>query len=119
MKKLLFTLLTIVTVSLGAFAEKTDPSFPGGEKALDEFISTNLKYPEIAKENGVEGVVNVGFNVKIDGSIGAIKIIRLVDPDLEQESIRIVKLMPKWIPATVDGKPVEAPAEVAVPFILE
>lgn len=94
------------------------PTFPGGEEALNKYISDNLVYPEAAKENGVEGIVTVGFIVKIDGSIGTIKIVRMVDPDLEQEAIRLVKNMPAWIPADKDGTPVDAPAEVAVPFVL-
>ncbi len=67
----------------------------------------------------MEASVNVGFIVQTDGSIGSIKIIRMVDPDLEQEAIRLVKNMPAWTPADKDGTPVDAPAEVAVPFVLE
>lgn len=64
-------------------------------------------------------MVTVQFTVNTDGSIGSIKIVRMVDPDLEQEAIRIVKKMPAWIPADKDGSPVESTAEVAVPFVLD
>ena len=85
---------------------------------MDKFITETMQYPAPAKENGVEGVVTVRFTVNPDGTIGAIKIVRMVDPDLEQEAIRIVKKMPNWIPADKDGQPVAADAEVAVPFEL-
>ena len=85
---------------------------------LFQSISENLQYPAMAKENGVEGIVNVAFTVKSDGSIGSIKIVRMIDPDLEQEAIRLVKSMPKWTPADDGGNPVDATATVAIPFIL-
>lgn len=110
--------MALLAFAATATAAKTDPAYPGGKEALDKFITDNLQYPETAKENGIEGVVNVGFTVKADGTIGSIKILRMVDPDLEQESIRIVKKMPRWNPGTVDGKAVDAPAEVSVSFIL-
>lgn len=115
-------ILTAVIAAAGiaaASAATTQPSFPGGKEALDNYIATNRVYPETAKNNGIEGVVNVGFTVKADGTIGSIKIIRMVDPDLEQESVRLVKGMPKWNPATDNGNPVESTTQIAVPFILE
>lgn len=118
MKKLMMSLLMLAGVSFASLAADV-PTFPGGEEALNKYITDNLKYPASAKEMGVEGIVNVGFIVNTDGTIGAIKIIRMVDPDLEQEAIRLVKNMPAWTPADKDGAPVAAPAEVAVPFVLE
>lgn len=118
MKKLIISILAFAGVSIGAMAADT-PTFPGGKEALDKFISTNLIYPQTSKSMGVEGVVNVQFTVNTDGSIGSIKIVRMVDPDLEQEAIRIVKKMPAWIPADKDGVPVEATAQVSVPFVLD
>ena len=118
MKKLILTLMAVVGIFLGAHAADT-PSFPGGKEALDKFIAANLVYPQTSKALGVEGVVTVQFTVNTDGSIGSIKIVRMVDPDLEQEAIRIVKKMPAWIPADKDGSPVESTAEVAVPFVLD
>lgn len=117
MKKILMSLLMLAGTVLAMSAADV-PTFPGGEEALNKYISDNLKYPEAAKENSVEGVVTVGFIVRTDGSIGTIKIVRMVDPDLEQEAIRLVKNMPEWTPADKDGKPVDAPAEVEVPFVL-
>ena len=94
------------------------PEFPGGKAALDAYLSKNMKYPQSAIDNGIEGVVDVAFLVRTDGSIGTIKIVRMVDPDLESEAIRLVKGMPAWTPADKNGTPVEAPAQVEVNFVL-
>lgn len=102
-------------ISITLFAD-SKPSYPGGADAMNEYLSSNLKYPEAAKQNGIEGVVNVSFVVKADGSIGTIKIARLIDPDLEQEAIRLVKNMPAWTPAEKDGKAVDSTTEIAIPF---
>ena len=111
------TLAAAVGVSMGAWA-LTPPAFPGGEAAEKAYIADNMKYPQMAKDNGIEGVVTVVFTVKTDGTIGNIKIKRMVDPDLEGEAIRLVKGMPKWTPASDNGTPVGAPAEVSVTFEL-
>lgn len=116
MKKL-FTLFAAMLLSASAFAASA-PEFPGGKAALDEYLSSNLKYPQSAKDNGIEGVVDVAFTVKADGSIGAIKIVRMLDPDLEAEAIRLVKSMPAWTPADNNGSPVDAQTQIQVNFIL-
>lgn len=115
------TILAVVAaLGFGAAAMAITPaSFPGGKKAEQEYIQKNLKYPQTAKDNGIEGVVGVAFVVNPDGTIGNIKIKRMIDPDLESESIRLVKNMPKWIPASDNGTPVESQAEVNVTFSLE
>lgn len=117
MKKLL-SILTFLSISVVAFADDK-PSFPGGETALKSYVESHAIYPDIAKENGVEGIVVVGFIVMPDGSLNEIKVIRFVDPDLEKEAVRVVSTMPAWTPAEKDGLPVEAPAKVDVPFLLE
>ena len=108
----------IAGMCLSAYAADV-PTFPGGDEALKKYISEHTVYPEIARENGVEGVVTVGFLVNTDGSLSEIKIIKFVDPDLEKEAIKVVTGMPAWIPAEKDGVPFEAPSNVAIPFILE
>lgn len=108
-----------VCITLGMEAAVTPASFPGGDEAMHEFITSHMKYPQAARDCGIEGVVNVGFVVKADGSIGTIKILRMIDPDLEQEAVRIVKEMPAWNPATDDGKPVDSEAQVAIGFHLQ
>lgn len=96
----------------------TPAQYPGGDAAMQEFIKSHLQYPEDARESGIEGVVNVGFIVNADGSIGTIKILRMIDPDLEQEAIRIVKIMPNWEPATDNGQAIRSEATVAIDFHL-
>ncbi|MBO4966233.1 MAG: energy transducer TonB [Muribaculaceae bacterium] len=119
MKKFTLILASLLLATLSVSAAVVPPSYPGGEEAMQKFIKENLKYPEMSKEMGIEGVVNVQFTVKADGSIGSIKIVRMIDPDLEQEAIRLVKTMPSWTPATDNGSPVDATATVAIPFTLE
>lgn len=99
-------------------AADSGASFPGGDKALELYISSNLTYPQEAVDNGIEGVVNVAFTVRPDGSIGSIKIVRMIDPDLEQEAIRLVKNMPAWTPAEKNGVPVEATVTIPIKFTL-
>ncbi len=119
MKKLLSILASLAIASTAMAQSDTIPaSFPGGEKALSSYIEKNLKYPQPSINNGIEGVVQVKFLVKTDGSLDKIGIGRLVDPDLEAEAIRLVKGMPAWIPASVDEKPIESNSSVKVIFTL-
>ena len=117
MKKVLMILAGIFTAVI-AYAD-SPASYPGGKEALDTYIKDNLKYPETAKENGIEGIVEVVFTVKTDGTLGSMKIKRMIDPDLEAEALRLVKGMPKWNPAIKGDAPVESTADVKVPFELE
>lgn len=117
MKKLIISTI-IGAMATTASAALTPAAYPGGEKSAQEYISTNMQYPQMARENGVEGVVTVCFTVNTDGTLTNIKIKRMVDPDLEAEAIRLVKGMPAWIPASDDGVPVSSPAEVKIPFNL-
>ena len=74
------------------------PTFPGGQKALLQYISENIKYPSIAQENGIQGRVVVRFVVKKDGSVGEVQILRGVDATLDKEAVRVVSMSPKWKP---------------------
>lgn len=117
MKKLMITIALIGSWMLGM--AEVNPQFPGGENALKKYLDENTRYPEIAKENGVEGIVMVGFMVMPDGSLQNLKVEKFVDPDLEKEALRVVGAMPAWIPAEEGGNPIEAPGKVSIPFILE
>lgn len=117
MKKILLSAILSAAAVLSLTAADT-PTFPGGKEAIDKFIAKNLKYPEAAKAMGVEGVVTVQFIVKADSTIGNIKIVRMVDPDLEKEAIRLVKKMPAWNPADKDGVATDAAVKVEIPFTL-
>lgn len=91
------------------------PSFPGGTNALNTFIASNLKYPPVAEANGIQGRVVVKFIVEKDGSISNVEVDRSVDPDLDNEAMRVVKAMPKWIPGQINGKAVKV--ECSHPFV--
>jgi len=94
------------------------PSFPGGEAAMMKFLSDNIKYPTIAQENGIQGRVYVNFVVSKTGEISNIKVVRGVDPALDQEAIRVVKSMPKWEPGEQRGKPVNVSFMLPINFVL-
>lgn len=117
MKKLMM-IFAALGLCTAAYAADTKASFPGGAEAQNEFIAKTLVYPQKAKDSGIEGVVILTFTVKADGTIGNIKVKRMVDPDLEAEAIRVVKKMPAWTPATKDGAAVESTAEIPFSFTL-
>lgn len=91
------------------------PSFPGGTNALNTFIASNLKYSVVAQEEGIQGRVVVKFIVEKDGSISNVEVDRSVDPGLDNEAMRVVKAMPKWIPGQINGKAVKV--ECSHPFV--
>ncbi len=95
------------------------PSFPGGDKALMEFIYSNIQYPEIAKENNIQGRVVVRFCVTYKGTVDQVSIIKGVDPSLDNEAIRVIKLLPLWKPGKQGGKPVNVWYSVPINFQLK
>ncbi len=75
------------------------PSFMGGDaNAFSKWVNERLEYPEIAKENGVQGRVTLQFTVNTDGSVSNVKVLRGVDPSLDKEAVRVVSMSPKWTP---------------------
>ena len=75
------------------------PKFQGGDaNAFSKWVAENLEYPEIAKENGVQGRVMLQFTVNPNGSISDVKVLRGVDPSLDKEAVRVVSKSPKWTP---------------------
>ena len=82
------------------------PEFPGKEKAMMEFVTHNIHYPEEAKEKGIEGRVFVGFVIEKDGSINEVKVLKGIGHGCDEEAVRVVKSMPKWKPGMQKGKPV-------------
>ncbi len=84
-----------------------------------KFVRENIKYPKIAAEKGIQGNVFVGFIVEKDGSITNIKIVRGKDPSLDEEALRVTKLMPKWKPAMQRGKPVRCILTMPIIFKLD
>lgn len=95
------------------------PEFPGGMKELLKFLQDNLKYPENAMKNNVQGRVIVQFVVEKDGTLTEFKVARSVDPDLDAEALRVLQTMPKWKPGMQRGKIVRVKFTVPVSFKLQ
>ncbi len=95
------------------------PSFPGGDAECMRFLNKNIKYPTIAQENGIQGRVILQFVVNKDGSIVDVTVARSVDPYLDKEAVRVVKMMPKWKPGKQRGKPVRVKYTLPVMFRLQ
>ncbi len=96
------------------------PEFVGGQQALFNFIGKNIRYPAMARENGISGTVYVGFDINEDGTITNIHIKRGIPDgaDLEAEAMRIIKLMPKWKPGMQRGKAVKVAFTLPIQFKL-
>ncbi|PKO98869.1 MAG: energy transducer TonB [Bacteroidetes bacterium HGW-Bacteroidetes-8] len=83
------------------------PKFQGGdENSFTRWVAERLVYPEIAKENSVQGRVILQFRVNTDGSVSDVKVVRGVDPSLDKEAVRVVSSSPKWTPGRQRNKPV-------------
>ena len=94
------------------------PQFPGGQIAMLQYLMKNIKYPEQAVKEGIQGRVTVRFIVEKDGSISDVKPILSVHPLLNKEAVRVVKSMPKWSPGKQNGKPVRVRFNLPVMFKL-
>ncbi|MDR0368390.1 MAG: energy transducer TonB, partial [Bacteroidales bacterium] len=92
--------------------------FPGGEEARLKFLRDNVVYPKIARETGVEGTVMVSFVVEPDGRITNVEIGRGRAPSLDEEAIRVAKLMPKWKAGKQRGKAVRVRCNMPIRFTL-
>lgn len=95
------------------------PTFPGGDEKLMEWISQHIQYPQNAYDAHIQGRVIVQFLVKEDGSVGDAKIVRSVFPSLNEEALRVVRTLPKFNPAILDGKAVEYLFTIPIIFRLE
>jgi TonB family protein len=95
------------------------PEFPGGELELRKFIANNINYPVSAQENGIQGRVYVTFVVDKNGEIANAKIARGVDPALDQEALRVVNSLPKWMPGKQRGQSVNVSYTVPINFALQ
>ena len=94
------------------------PQYPGGQIAMLKYIMENIKYPEQAMKEGIQGRVTVRFIVEKDGSISNVKPVLSVHPLLDKEAVRVVESMPKWSPGKQNGKPVRVRFNVPVMFKL-
>jgi len=82
------------------------PSFPGGDAELMKWLQSNMNYPVVAAEQGIQGRVILRFVVGPDGTVGNVEVQRSLDPSCDKEAVRVVQRMPKWIPGRQNGNPV-------------
>ena len=101
------------------FIVETMPEFPGGDLGLRKYIANHVKYPNIARENGIEGKVYIRFCVTSTGKVEKVSLARGVDPILDKEAIRVVKSLPKWKPGEQRGKKVNVWYTVPINYQLQ
>jgi TonB family protein len=94
------------------------PEFPGGEEKLMDFLSQNIEYPIVMRDEKVQGTVFVKFTVGKDGSLFNIRIFRSLHFAGDEEAIRVIKLMPNWKPAILEGEPVSSTCFLPITFKL-
>jgi periplasmic protein TonB len=95
------------------------PLFPGGETALMRYLIENTQYPEVAKENNIQGKVIIQFCVTSKGGVDKVSVFKGVDPELDAEAIRVVKTLPLFSPGKQGGKPVPVWFTVPISFQLK
>ncbi len=138
MKRFLFAILILLTISINDYAQNIDTTdttnkdnepifsiveepaqFPGGDEALLKFIQENTKYPIEAIKNNISGTVYVQFVVEKDGSISDVKVVRGIGGICDEEAVRVITKMPSWIPAKQKGIPVRSYYVIPIAFVLQ
>ena len=95
------------------------PSFPGGEAALLKYVNTHIKYPAIAQEQEISGVVVLRFVVKEDGSVGEVIVQKSLEKHCDEEAVRVVKSLPRFIPGKQQGKAVRVWYTLPVRYVIQ
>lgn len=101
------------------YSVEQNPEFPGGEQALFDYISKNVKYPPMARENNIQGVVPVTFVVNSQGKVTNVKVARDIGGGCGEEAKRVVESMPTWKPGKQNGRPVSVHFSVQIRFFLK
>jgi len=94
------------------------PGFPGGDAARIKYLNENIKYPQMARESGIQGRVFVTFVVEKDGSVTDVRVLRGIGGGCDEEAIRVIQNMPKWVPGKQRGKPVRVQFNMPILFKL-
>lgn len=94
------------------------PSFPGGDEARIRFLQENIKYPQMARESGIQGTVYVTFVVEKNGAVTDVRVLRGIGGGCDEEAVRVIKAMPKWQPGKQRGKPVRVQFNMPIKFTL-
>lgn len=117
MKALISVLLFSVGIFHSSLAKPVPiPSFPGGPKALQNFIYHHLEYPPLALELGLEGKLIMQLSISEKGKIEAVKIVKGIGAGCDAEGLKMVYKMPDWIPANLDGQPVKTKVRIEIVF---
>lgn len=95
------------------------PEFPGGPEALQKYLATEVRYPVIAQENGIQGRVYVQFVIDQTGQVTNATVLRGVDPSLDREALRVVQAMPKWKPGKQRNRAVRVSYTVPINYVLQ
>jgi len=95
------------------------PEFPGGDTALLKYIADSTHYPKDAKTQAIQGKVIVRFMIKANGSVSEVSVQKGVSPSLDEESIRVVKTLPKFTPGKLNGKTVPVWYMIPISFKLK
>ena len=124
--KTILSLLLFIPVLLFSQQSDMEPvdfpdkeaNFPGGDEAMKKFLAENLEYPEIAMQLGDQGRVYIEFIVNKDGTLEQVGVLKGVSKELDSESVRVIKTMPLWTPAELDGEKVRARCRIPINFKL-
>jgi TonB family protein len=95
------------------------PVYSGGDEARIKFLVDNIKYPEDARKKGIQGKVFVSFIVRADGSVTDVTAMKGIGSGCDEEAVRVVKMMPKWTPGEIKGKPVAVKYVLPIQFALD
>lgn len=98
---------------------EVEPQFEGGLEALYKYLAENIKYPEQAKSDGIQGRVFVRFVIEADGSVTNAQVLRGIGGGCDEEALRVVEAMPKWTPGMQQGKPVRVQFNLPITFKLQ
>ena len=94
------------------------PKFPGGNKALSQFLQRNIKYPKLAQDHKIQGTLYVSFIIRKDGSVSEARVIQGLGMGCDEEAIRVVNMMPKWSPGRRKGVSVNIILQMPIKFVL-
>ena len=94
------------------------PSFPGGDQAMTKYLVENIRYPEVAQKNGIQGSIFITFVVEEDGNLSDIKVLRGIGGGCDEEAVRVIESMPKWKPGKQRGKAVRVQFNMPIMFKL-
>lgn len=95
-----------------------NPEYPGGDSEMLKFIQRNLQYPQMEKDNNIQGKVLLRFVVMEDGSVADVTVMRSISPGLDKEAVRVIKLLKGFVPGRQQGKPVRVYYNLPVIFRL-